>query len=317
MAVVARLWVAGELVNAAKMNTISTDLTELSGRVGTEIAAVSQTVTNAIAALGTASTHDVGTGSGQVPELDSGGHLENARLSGIPRTVLSIGDGSMTVAQNSTARFALHTHSFDPAAFWANSVAASGGTLQSQQTSSDGSSVNTTDDKRSRYRLNSSSSAGGGTARWHYLSASDHPSVWAVVENGITIGLFVSEDHVFDDDAKAPISPLRQFTDEGQPPGAIRGTVVNVGVAADAVLSTLMATRQAALTTWLAYLTSRGWVTTSPATYSDTIALVSDRYKPAARLWAMRAISEADDIGEATAYLTLLQVGSGNTWELP
>ena len=97
MAVVARVWVAGELVNAAKMNTISTDLTELSGRVGTEIAAVSQTVTNAIAALGTASTHDVGTGSGNVPELDSGGHLENARLSDIPNTALSTATGTASV----------------------------------------------------------------------------------------------------------------------------------------------------------------------------------------------------------------------------
>ena len=81
MAIVARVWVAGELVNAAKMNTIPTDLTDLSTRLGTEITAVSQTVTNAIAALGSASTHDVGTGSGNVPVLDSGGHLENARLS--------------------------------------------------------------------------------------------------------------------------------------------------------------------------------------------------------------------------------------------
>lgn len=34
MAIVARLWVAGELVNAAKMNTIMSDLTELEGRLG-------------------------------------------------------------------------------------------------------------------------------------------------------------------------------------------------------------------------------------------------------------------------------------------
>ena len=34
MAIVARLWVAGELVNAAKMNTISSDLSDLGGRLG-------------------------------------------------------------------------------------------------------------------------------------------------------------------------------------------------------------------------------------------------------------------------------------------
>ena len=98
MAITARLWVAGELVNAAKMNTISTDLTELSGRVGTEIAAVSQTVTNAIAALGSASTRNIGTGDGNVPELDSGGHLDNARLSDIPNTALSTATGTASVS---------------------------------------------------------------------------------------------------------------------------------------------------------------------------------------------------------------------------
>ena len=315
MAVVARLWVAGELVNAAKMNTISTDLTELSGRVGTEIAAVSQTVTNAIAALGTASTHDVGTGDGNVPVLDSSGHLENARLSGIPRTALSIGEGSVTKAPNDdNLYFALHTYSLPPAGSWVN---ASGGGALSPKSQTSSTDLNTTDDYRARYLLTANGAAGAGTARWRYLAASNHPSVWAVVENGVVIAFFVSEDPVFDDDTESPIMPLRQFTAEGQPPGAIRGTIVNMGVPPDAVLSTLMATRAAALVTWQTYILNRNWAETTPATYNATITLVSDRYKPAARLWAMRAIADADGIGEAAAYLTLLRVGSGNTWELP
>ena len=101
MAIVARLWVAGELVNAAKMNSISTDLTS----VGTEIAAVSQTVTNAIAALGTASQKNIGTGDGNVPELDSQGHLANARLNAIPNTVLSNGTDSAELLGTSSAQF--------------------------------------------------------------------------------------------------------------------------------------------------------------------------------------------------------------------
>ena len=54
--------------NAAKMNTISDDLSEIGGLV---------------ANLGTAADRDIGTGSGDVPELDSSGHL--------PRTVLATG----------------------------------------------------------------------------------------------------------------------------------------------------------------------------------------------------------------------------------
>ena len=117
------------------------------------------------------------------------------------------------------------------------------------------------------------------------------PDVW---------NIWISEDPVADGDASSPMGL-----------GAI-----NVGVPSDAILSTLMATRALALSRWHTQLVSLGWVTTTPATYSDAIDLVSDRYKPAARLWAMRAIAEVDGIGEAAAYLTLLRVGANNTWEL-
>ena len=325
MAVVARLWVAGELVNAAKMNTISTDLTELSGRVGTEIAAVSQTVTNAIAALGSASTHDVGTGDGNVPELDSSGHLENARLSEIPRTALSTASGTATVtASGNTSRrstfFLAPAYAFTPTAYWErdsdDSSGNSAGIYHGVQRT--GRNPSLSDDRMQRWELRTdgeqSSRSGDGTAHWLYLSTSHRPSVWVrqtrvLADDGTETddlipdvwSLWIAEDPIVDGDTRSPLES-----------GA-----VNIGLPSDAILSALMATRPAAQTTWIAHLTSRGWVTTSPATYSDTIDLVSDRYKPAARLWAMRAIAEADGIGEAAAYLTLLQVGSGNTWELP
>ena len=155
---------------------------------------------------------------------------------------------------------------------------------------------------------------GPGSAKvyWRYLSTSHRPSVWVsraktVDEDGVLVpnavptwAVWISEDPVNDGDTQSPLG----------------SSGINIGLPSDAILSTLLATRPAALATWHAYLTSRGWVTTTLSTYSATIAMVSDRYKPAARLWAMRAIAKADDIGEAAAYLTLLQVGSGDTWEL-
>ena len=336
MAVVARVWVAGELVNAAKMNTIPTDLTDLSTSLGTEIAGVSQTVTNAIAALGSASTHDVGTGDGNVPVLDSGGHLENARLSNIPTG--SLKDDAVTQAkmansavgapqlrigtlnQSGNGEFTLPGSglSFMPVPAGTATDTADRSLYLQQSFDSSTTQTNTNRFRSAKWRRNDGSFEGanagsniGSTIK--YITSSDEPSLWVVLDaSGVVVGMWEAEDPISAGDT---VPPLSVPTDD-QDVQLVGHTVVNVGVPPDAVISTLMATRQAALTTWLAYLTSRGWVTTSPATYSDTIDLVSDRYKPAARLWAMRKIAAADDIGEAAAYLTLLRVGSGNTWEL-
>ena len=156
----------------------------------------------------------------------------------------------------------------------------------------------------------SSSRSGNGTAYWLYLSTSDRPSVWVrqlhvlegegddVTETDVLIpdtwSVWISEDPLVEDDTRSPLGS-----------GAI-----NIGLPSDAILSTLMSTRAVALATWHTHLLSRGWVATTPATYTATIDLVSDRYQPAARLWAMRAIAGADSISETDAFLTLLRVGA-------
>ena len=317
MAVVARVWVAGELVNAAKMNSISTDLTELSGRVGTEIAAVSQTVTNAIAALGSASTHDVGTGSGTVPVLDSGGHLENARLSGIPNTALSSSTGMMTgVSFNTNVTLGEYVLS-------RNVVITDAGQSSEIESYKWSVSVDGTmpTDAKDRFHIGG---IGGSTRTinvyWRRLAASDRPAVWVRLVNGQVATISVSEDPPADEDNTTAPFGLQEAGEDDQGiviPALTGQRIVNIGLPSDAILSTLMASRSSALSSWQAYLVTRGWVNNPPATYAATIALVSARYQPSARLWAMRTIATEDGISETDAYLTLLQVGSNDAWELP
>ena len=126
----------------------------------------------------------------------------------------------------------------------------------------------------------------------------------AIVVAGHAIALFIAEDPAGDGaDATAPIELIDQI-----------GTPRQLGPPSDAILARLLATRAGALARWQRTLISRGWLTaTPPRTYRETVARVSARYAPAARLWAMRAIAEADGISESTAYLTLLRV-DGDRW---
>ena len=161
--------------------------------------------------------------------------------------------------------------------------------------------------------------AGSVTIIWRRLAASDRPAVWVLLIDGDVVTISVSEDPPADEDnTTAPFGLQQAYEDDDGTviPAPTGQSIVNIGLPSDTILSTLMASRASALATWQAYLVSRGWVTNPPTTYTATIALVSDRYAPAARFWAMREIAKADDIGEAAAYLTLLQVGPNDTWEL-
>ena len=139
---------------------------------------------------------------------------------------------------------------------------------------------------------------------WRYLSASHRPSVWATVAAGHVRALFIAEDPPGDGaGARAPIEPSDRI-----------GATLNLGQPSDAILARLLSTRAAALARWKRTLISRGWITAPPpGTYGATVARVSARYAPAARLWAMRAIAEAAGLSEAEAYLTLLRV-DGDRW---
>ena len=273
---------------------------------------------------GTAASRNVGTSSGNVPVLDAGGHIENDRLSGIPRTALSFASGTASVPTTGSTTtnnvvFTTPAYAFRPTPYWERT----GDTAAHFRFEYRGVELPTSDDREHRWRIISTGSAntrsGIGTAPWLYLSTSDRPSVWVRQARVSTYddetetwtetdalvpgvwNIWIAEDPLVDGDTRSPLSGA----------GA-----VNIGLPSDTILSTLMATLPTALAAWRANLITRKWAVAPPASYAGTIALVSERYAPAARLWAMRAIAEADGIGEADAYLTLLQVGPNDTWEL-
>ena len=274
-----------------------------------------------ISGLGSAAVKDVGTGSGNVPELDSSGHLDNARLSGIPRTALSTSSGTVASTPRggtvqSIQDFSTPAYSFRPTVYWERDPS-DNVTAEFFKPDYFNTGGHITNDSEHKWSLRTSGSSntrsGVGTAHWIYLSTSHRPSAWVRqarvlddqgMETDVLIpdawNVWIAEDPLVDGDTKSPLG------DGG----------IKIGLPSDAIISALIATRSAARDSWYIELVGRGWLTITPASYSDAIAAVSDRYKPAARLWAMRAIAEADGIGEAAAYLTLLRVGAGNTWEL-
>ena len=321
MAVVARLWVAGELVNAAKMNTISTDLTELSGRVGTEIAAVSQTVTNAIAALGTASTHDVGTGSGQVPELDSGGHIDNARLANIPRTSLRFGEGEAMHSGSSSTFFYMHDYALPPAVKYFKDSGGSigdGFLFSSEKTTASTVSSFTSYQPRGRIQTHGNSD-GTGRAIWRYLSASDMPSVWVLLgDDNAILAMFEAEDPVRDGDATSPISK-HVLDDDGQPTGVMLGRAVNVGLPSHAVIAALYdaldATQKPQYVMRLSdyVVAERGWL--DSLTVMADLQQIEARYEPSGRQWAMRVFASVLGLSVTGLYQTHLSVSALDAWE--
>ena len=145
----------------------------------------------------------------------------------------------------------------------------------------------------------------GGTTwavKGPYLSASDHPSVWVVVDTmGALVALWESEDPISDGDTTSPLA-----TDDPT------HRAVNMGVPSLAVITSLYdvlpADQQTDLLTRLdAYVAAeRGWLIA--VTRLADLATIEARYEPSGRQWALRLLAEVLGLGVTELYRTRLRV---------
>ncbi len=146
-------------------------------------------------------------------------------------------------------------------------------------------------------------------AKWAYLSASDRPSVWVVVDaTGEIVALWEGEDPISADDTVSPLA-----TDDPT------HRAVNMGVPSLAVITSLSdvltADQQTDLLTRLdAYVAvERGWLD-AVTTLAD-LATIAPRYEPSGRQWAMRLLAEVQGLAVAELYRTALRVDPlTDTW---
>ena len=287
-----------------------------------------------VTGLGTAATKDVGTDSGKVPVLDSDGHLENARLSGIPTG--SLADDVVTqakMADDAVGSGQLRTGTY-------NQSGRGYFTLPSNTLTflpvPGGTSTDNNDHKLFLAWSFDSNASAFGRARWirsnrdspgddptdtiassfKYVTSSDRPSLWVVLDaDGAVVGMWEAEDPVSTGDTVEPLSgPVDG--DGNRLPGY---TIVDVGLPSHAVIAALYdaltATQQAQYVANLsAYIVDeRGWLD-SLTTLAD-LQQITPRYEPSGRQWAVRTMADVLGIGVTELYQTRLQVGSDNTWE--
>ena len=152
-----------------------------------------------------------------------------------------------------------------------------------------------------------------GGATWavkgSYLSASDRPSVWVVVDGtGALVALWESEDPISVGDTVSPVTaddPTHRAIKIGVP-----SLAVITALAAD-----LPSAQQADLIAQLdGYAAGeRGWLT-SLAALAD-LATIEPRYEPSGRQWAMRLLAAVQDLAVTELYRTALRVDPlTDTW---
>lgn len=161
--------------------------------------------------------------------------------------------------------------------------------------------ANATNDQIGRFEVYWSGapcSSGSYDVRWRYVTSSDNPDIWVTTKDGVLTGAWQSEDPIND--------PLGVATGE---------TAIHLDVPSVAEIKTMLADlsptlQQKARTDFLAYLVKRGWA--SPlATLSDAIDNVPQRYRRAARMWAVRFIAQAAEIDPAELMLETMRVQDG------
>ena len=151
----------------------------------------------------------------------------------------------------------------------------------------------------------------GNRVYWRYVTSSDRPSVWIVVDgDGGIVSFWEAEDPVSNDDTQAPLvadDPTHR--------------VVNVGVPSLAVITTLYdaltTDEQADLITKIdAYVAAeRGWL--GGVTTLVALATIEARYEPSGRQWAMRLLAEVRGISVIELYRADLAVDTvTDTWVL-
>ncbi len=152
----------------------------------------------------------------------------------------------------------------------------------------------------------------GGTTwavKGPYLSASDHPSVWVVVDTmGALVALWESEDPISSGDTVSPLAtddPTHRTVNMGVPSLAVITLLTDV-LTADQ--QTDLLTR---LDTYVA--TERGWL--GAVTTLVDLATIEARYEPSGRQWAMRLLAEVQGVAVAELYRSALRVDPlTDTW---
>ncbi len=146
-------------------------------------------------------------------------------------------------------------------------------------------------------------------AKWAYLSASDRPSVWAVVDaTGEIVALWEGEDPISSGDTVSPLAtddPTHRAVNMGVPSLAVITLLTDV-LTADQ--QTDLLTR---LDTYVA--TERGWL--GAVTTLVDLATIEARYEPSGRQWAMRLLAEVQGVAVAELYRSALRVDPlTDTW---
>jgi hypothetical protein len=141
--------------------------------------------------------------------------------------------------------------------------------------------------------------SGNWVARWRYITASDHPTIWLIANSdGSISSVWQAED------------PIRQY-DYPENPSPFAGTKLAAGqreanVAPlsisqlEALYSSLPLNDQAEILSSLkSYIVDKRQWLSDFSNLSD-LSLVSERYNPAARFWAMRKVAEYYQIDPAS-----------------
>ena len=147
-------------------------------------------------------------------------------------------------------------------------------------------------------------------AWWDYLTASDNPALWVMLDASGDVQSFWESEDPLPSGAPMSVPAGSAFTvlDIGLPTFTVAERIYTVVLTADQ--------RETTLSTWGAYLVERGWLDTLPTTLVDPVTMVTARYQPSAVQWLMRFMAQA--AGEITsAFYTDNLVVTGGAWARP
>ena len=296
-----RTWVTGEVVSAGQFNThVRDNLTYLY---------------NALISLDASDTISGVFDVARIPDLDAGtitsGTFGQARLAAdsVGTSQVRTAIGSTTGSQVTYADgrdgdldplirylYTLHDYAFMPSIACAQAtneddLVGDVGLFHPYQEQGSGSAPT---DTVGRFAMDGSCS----TVRWRYLTSSDTPSIWVVIDTttGDIDALWEAED---------PIAVPPLMAEPGQ-------RALDIGVPALMDLHTLYgqltATQQTAVLETLraTVVTRRGWL--ARLTALSDLDGIEARYEPSGRLWALRALATAIDLSVGEYAATRLRV---------
>lgn len=211
----------------------------------------------------------------------------------------AVGGCSGTIPANGSRVCQLPLYSFFPRILRTTAA----GTVR--LTSTDGSSTDTsTTPAVGLLNLNTTNGA-GYRVNALYVTASDQPSIWVAKDAaGAIHDIWWAED-------LPPATPPIVLPDD---PASNLLTVVSIGAPPLSLLQTLYdgAGTAVKLATLSSYLQGRGWIDVELTDVSQ-IQAVSERYRPAARYWALMIYADGD---LPTFVTSRVRIGAENQWLL-